>query len=548
MQKKPILAEMNKTSKKILYLFLLLLIIILAVSFGTRPIIKKIISEKVENVRLGGIYKISFKTAYFNIFQMGITVKQLKITPDSTGDCAKLIKHQKYLAEVKIKKVNINHIDVFRFMKDKKISIKDIKIRKPLVQLYKNNHYSAAKTPNKNNDNSLSVKEIQLNDISINNLKLNVYIDDDKVVDLMLDDVDLELVDPLIDFAKLKTPLKAISVSDILFSVSDILYKDKKGLYETSLESLEYKHKSNEMILEDFHLKPLYNNIDFAKQFKYQSNRYDISIKDITLRNIDFDKLANNKIIAVNQLEINEIFFNAYRNKNYPLNTNKFPKLPQAALRSIKQKFEINEIKINSSDIIYMETAENADKAGKIGFTDLGITIKNIGNTKAWQKKKKLTANAHTLVAGKGKLNVSFNFPLNSNTFYISGNLGQMNMTAFNTITEPNANIKIQSGHIQKMNFSAHFNNQVSGGEMKLYYDDLSFSIFKENSKSGKKRKRKLLNFVAKSFIIADANPNKKGEFRTAEMAFERDKNKGLFAYIWKTLFSGFKDTIRHKK
>jgi len=53
---------------------------------------------------------------------------------------------------------------------------------------------------------------------------------------------------------------------------------------------------------------------------------------------------------------------------------------------------------------------------------------------------------------------------------------------------------------------------------------------------------------LAKSFIISDANPNKKGHFQKADMAFERDKNKGMFAYIWKTLFSGFKNTVRHKK
>ncbi|MCK5775617.1 MAG: hypothetical protein KAH25_05555, partial [Bacteroidales bacterium] len=218
------------------------------------------------------------------------------------------------------------------------------------------------------------------------------------------------------------------------------------------------------------------------------------------------------------------------------------------ALRGIKQKFEINEIIIKSSDVLYTETAKDATKAGKIEFKDLEINIKNVGNTKAWQKNKRLIADAQTLVAGKGKLNINFDFPLRSNTFYIKGNLGIMNMTAFNSITEPNANLKIHEGLIQKMDFSASFNRNRSKGKMNLYYDDLDFSIFKENSKSGKKRKKKLLSFVAKSFVVADANPNKKGDFHKGEMAFERDPNKGLFAYIWKTLFSGFKDTIRRKK
>ena len=524
------------------------MIVFWAVFFGSRPLITKIITEKIEDVRIGGIYEISFKTAYINIFQMGITVKQLKFTPDSSSESAHLLKHQKYLAEVQIKKININYIDVFQFIKENKISIKNIIIRKPIVQLYKNNHYSSAKKKKTNNDNTPSIKEIQLNDISIKNLELNVYIDDDRVIDLAFGDVDLELVNPVIDFQKLNTPFKAISVGDILFSVRNILYKDKKGLYETSLKLLEYEHISKEIILKDFHLKPLYNNINFAKQFKYQSNRYDISIEDISLKNIDFNRFINDKVIAIKQLEINELFFNAYRNKNYPVNTQKFPKLPQEALRNIKQQFEINEILIKSSDILYLETAEDANKAGKIEFADLEMTVKNVGNTKAWEKTKKLTADGQVLVAGKGKLNINFNFPLNSNTFYIKGHLEEMNMSAFNTITQPNANIKINTGRIQKLDFSARFNSQVSTGEMELYYNDLDFSVFKENSKSGEKRKRKILSYLAKSFIIADANPNSKGEFHQGEMAFERDKNKGLFAYIWKTIFSGFKDTVRRKK
>lgn len=539
---------MKKISKISLFIIVFLIIVLTAIFFGSKPLINRLITEKIEDVRIGGIYKIKFKTAYFNIFQMGITIRQLELTPDSSSKSAKLFKYQKYLAEVQIKRININYINVFKFIKEQEISIRNIIIRKPIVQLYKNNHFSTARTKKPDKDNALSIKRIQLNDINIEDLELNVYIDDDRIIDLALGDVDLELVNPVIDFNLLNNPLKAISVGDILFSIHDIKYKDKKGLYETSLKLLEYIHSNQEILLEGFHLKPLYDNINFAKQFKYQSNRYDISFEDITLKNIDFKKLVKNKVIAIGQVNINELFFSAYRNKNYPVNKNFFPKLPQEALRNIKQKFEVNEILIKSSDILYTETAADASKAGKIEFTDLEMSIKNIGNTKAWQKNKKLTADAQTLVAGKGKLHINFDFPLNSNIFYIKGDLGILNMTALNTITEPNANIKIHSGTIQKMDFSARFNKNDSEGNMNLYYNDLDFSIFKEDSKSGEKHKRKLLSLVAKSFIIADANPDKKGEFHKADMAFERNKNKGLFVYIWKTILSGFRDTVRRKK
>jgi len=546
--KKPILAAMKKFSKSVLYIVLFLAIIIAVIFFGSKPLITKLVAEKIETTRINDIYKIEFKTAYFNIFQMGITIKQIKFTPDSSSKCIDFFKYQKYIAVASIKKLNINYIDVIKFIKDNKISIENIVIKDPIVQLHKNDAFIPPKKKKKVEDSSIDIKEIQLNSIKINNLELDVFFDNDKVIDLVLGDIDLELIKPLIDLDQIKTPIKAISVDDIKFSINNIKYTDSKGLYNTSLKSLKYFHSEKSITLYDFKLKPLFSKAKFAQKFKYQSNRFDISIKEIELKHIDFEKLISSRVIAIQQVVFDKFLFSAYRNKNYPINLNKYPKLPQEALRSIKQKFEIDEIIIKSSDVLYTETAKDAKKAGKIEFKDLEIKIKDIGNTKAWQKNKRLIADAQTKVAGKGKLNLNFDFPLKSNTFYIKGNLGSMKMSAFNTITEPNANLKISKGIIEKMDFFAKFNSKSSTGKMNLYYHDLDFSIFKENSKSGKKRKRKLLNFVAKSFVIADANPNQKGEFHKAVMAFERDKNKGLFAYIWQTIFSGFKDTVRRKK
>jgi hypothetical protein len=232
-----------------------------------------------------------------------------------------------------------------------------------------------------------------------------------------------------------------------------------------------------------------------------------------------------------------------FRDKNYPANTIKFPKLPQQQIREIKQALEIEKISIDKSHVIYLEKIPDEKKAGRIEFKDLSAEISHFGNTKNWQQNEELKINAQTKIYGETPVYIQMNFPLGSNTFYVSGQVKESSMHVYNKIITPNVDIEIEDGSINKLDFSFKANNKNATGEMTFLYDDLEIKILKEKE-TGEVKGRKFINFLVNNLVLPKENPNKKGEEYHGVIDFERDPHKGFFNYLWKSVFSGIKDTF----
>ena len=104
--------------------------------------------------------------------------------------------------------------------------------------------------------------------------------------------------------------------------------------------------------------------------------------------------------------------------------------------------------------------------------------------------------------------------------------------------------IRIEEGHINKMEFNADADRDYSTGTMVLNYDDLKLSFLKNDAKSGHEDLgllSSLANVVIRSFNPAK-NSNNSAE--PAEIFFERDKNKSIFNYMAKSMISGIKSTV----
>ena len=50
-------------------------------------------------------------------------------------------------------------------------------------------------------------------------------------------------------------------------------------------------------------------------------------------------------------------------------------------------------------------------------------------------------------------------------------------------------------------------------------------------------------SFLANTFVINNKNPNGKN-LRVGEIYFERDKQKSIFNFLWKSLLSGIKPSL----
>ena len=535
---------MKKWHKYFIGILAFLGVLFIVIFYGSNFIIKKIIEDKLKDQHIAEIYQIKLTSAHINILNMGILVKGITLTPDSSKSFQKKISNHQTIAHIEIKKIFLSSISLLKLIKDKQLKVQKLSISKPIINLYKNNQYTSTKTKEKQvaDEGSGKLQNIEFQDITVDNAEVNYYIDADNTADLTVGNINIKISQPLINLKKLHDPLSAISLENLHLEISNIQEIDSKKLFDIKLGKLKYDYKDKSLALHNLSIKPKYNKEQFAAKHKYQSDRFDIEVPEINVTGFDLNRLLNEKIITIKKVNVNQLLLEIYRDKNYPFNTNKYPKLPQEALRSLKQKIEIEEIEVRSADIIYLEKGEGAINAGKVEFKDLDATIRNIGNTTDWIENRSLIAQAQAMVYGKGKLNASFYFPLKNNNFNVDGQVGKMTMNTFNSITEPNVGLQINNGTIDKLSFKFNANKQHSEGKLSLYYQDLEVSFIKRKE-TGEIVNKSVTNFIAKT-LLPKSNPDKNGQFYESKIYFEREVNKSVFGYLWKSIFSGIKDTF----
>lgn len=527
---------MKKSARVFVYLILILVILLGSLYFISQPLLKGLMDEKFEEARIGGLYKIKAKTAYFDIFNLGVSLKDVQIYPDSLSEA---FQHSPTIADLKINRVSLSYLNIWELINNNKLKVGKIKIVKPDLNIHFLNRETIPKDSNKTAEEQHL--ELDIDGIVLSKMKVQLNLKNKSVIDIKR--IDFEIKKPVIYLNLFPDILNAIEYESIAMKMESLSHKDPKSVYDFSLNEVEIENHLKHIKISGINLVPKYNKKIFAEKHPYQIDRFLIELDRIDVHDFDIEKLINNEIIAIGNINLVGLQMEVYRDKSRPFNFNKFPKLPQQQIRGIKQKLEINQIQIKNSHIVYLERIPDATKSGRVDFENLEAVITHFGNSENWLKEKELKISANTKIYNKTAVFTQMNFPLGSNTFYVSGQVEESPMFVYNEIVTPNADIKILDGKIDKLDFSFSANNQSSNGEMTFLYKDLEIDILKEKE-TGEIKERKFLNLIVNNILLPKQNPNKKGEEYRGVIAFERDKNKGIFNYLWKSIFTGIKDTF----
>ena len=111
---------------------------------------------------------------------------------------------------------------------------------------------------------------------------------------------------------------------------------------------------------------------------------------------------------------------------------------------------------------------------------------------------------------------------------------------------KPGYLIDISSGTVDDLTVSGYANRYVGRGNMTMLYHGLAIDVLKEKQ-GGEIKRRWLISAVATGVVKAN-NPVHNKPVRVAPMYFERDMNKGILNFLWKTCFSGIKESLLPSK
>jgi hypothetical protein len=497
------------------------------------------------------LYKLEFKNLSVNIFTGTIKAREVHLKPDTIlyKRLKEIKKAPNLLFDIYIPEFQVSRIDLYNAYFNKELDLHKIYLRGP--RLYLLNEPENRRVSQKDPLDLYPLISSLFKKAGAETIEILdggfVYkrVKYDDTITHSLKNVSIKFTNILIDSTAYSDTTNFLYSDDIAASISNYSIKIADSLYILNLGRSSVFTKEKKITFENIKLIPRYPKYEFAKVRGEQTDRLIIDAKQCILSNVNIRKLLNREGLDVENIIIQNVAINAFRDKRIPRDYKKRPKMPQELLKDLPVKLKVKIVKIRGLNVNYEEMPERGGESGKVSFKNIYARITDINNDSA------IVANGQTIwvkaeghLMGKGFVQAKFKFPLNSKNgeYFYSGSLGPMSLKEMNPATKPLALIEIKDGKADLLEFDVVANNDRATGIMRFSYNNLKIQILDKEKKDGGIKER-IGSFIANNFIVESDNP-KNDDFRTGKIAFTRDKNKFIFNYWWKTLLSGIKPSI----
>ncbi len=533
----------NKKHKIALGAVLILALILLLGSIFISRIISQKVVTLLEDQNIENLH-ISIEKTKFSLFDRSLVFTGLHLGPRDSA-LAKLKKNKlekKSLQKVSISRLKFKGIHLTTLLFSKQLKINKMIIDDPLYQHFTNGEKQTSNEIKKPLElDSIHLKELkgfQLDHIKVTNLKV-------QLIDVMNNDINFENKPLNFDVSGFKLEeistnyFKLLPIQDV-FEMTRIKVEFPKIKYQFSIDALKYHFGDDQWQISNLKYKPTVNKLTLVNSYIYNTEVYDLNIKDIKIFKLDVEKIFENKGVFIDSIQLTQLNMEIYKDKRKPFDLNKRPKLPQQKLKELKMPLLIHKISVSESKMVYEEKLEHKDILMKATMNDLNINIFNITSIKEYREVP-LKIDLNTQFMGKANLNVDILLPLadDQNTFFFSGYLGPSEMTFYDSAVIPAIGLKILEGKIESLSFQGSANNYTSNGTMTMMYHDLDAEVFKKKNTD----KNEFLTWSV-NHLVHKSNPGNNGEVREATMKFERVMYKGFGNFLWKTLQNGIVNSI----
>ena len=240
-----------------------------------------------------------------------------------------------------------------------------------------------------------------------------------------------------------------------------------------------------------------------------------------------------------------------FRDLSYPPDTvSKMGKFPQQLLMRLPILVDIFKMVFVHSFIEYKEKNAKSDSSGKVQFFDASATISHVTNRReaiALDNKCVLLFRAKFLDKAPVNARVVMLLRDPRGRFSIEGDVGAIDTRSLNVLSQPMGLARMEKGRIDRLHFNFTGTDSSSSGKLEMLYSDLKISLLKKHKEENKYDKKGLASLAA-NIILKKSNPGKNGDApRVVDVHFNRILHKSFFNLIWKTIFTGMKETAGAK-
>ncbi len=330
---------------------------------------------------------------------------------------------------------------------------------------------------------------------------------------------------------------------DVTFSSGGQRWISSDSMYTYSFAGFGFSSGARQAHVDSFTMIPNFSKFDFSRKIGHQTDRFVVKVPRIQWDDLELKKLLQNQEICSGRMTMEGINIEAYRDKRVVFPESQRPPMPARMVKMIGIPVTIDTVVITGGGVVYEE--QTGEEPGKVLFDRMNATLVNLTNDPINQDRP-MVCHVTSLLMGKAFLDARLNIPLNApnDTFSLVAHVDEANLTDFNPLVSKLLPFKIRSGTVTNTEIKQFYaNNDYSRGTMQMDYQNINIEI--QNTKPGIWNRWKTgLETLLINWLVPDSNPKKNGKTRVGYIIYERDKSKGFFNFVWKSMLSGIKSSL----
>lgn len=489
--------------------------------------------EKQVLVQTDSTYSVTLNKLDISFWERSISADSLSLTPSSDSEAIKSI----YASSIQIKGIRW-----WSLFFDKYASFNTILVQTPIIEIY--SRPLSGSTFEQTSDTSSSGSELELSkfDFIIKNGTARL-VEPSGRTEVMLDHFNLMATE--VDIPQVLDGSRLPFLKELVLTGKGLTWRLDEKLYRFEIGEFSFNRTQKNALIKDIALIPVLPRYEFTRIKGYSTDRIDLDIDMIKLKEVNIDSLYIPRLYA-RSIEIEQGALNVFKNKTIASKTTiGYRSLLAEQVKNIGVQIGIDSLIINNFDVSYTEHKEDAKEPGNVFFEDITGSILNI-NTPGYPEfsEDTLKMSVSTKFMGVSELNLNVRYPLfeRNETHHVWGNLKKIDTKVVHSTLLHLAFVDVKSGVINSMNYDFIADIRGARGNVLLDYQDLELVFLSSDDTDDKNLGTRLKSFLANTIGL---NKDNTGDITPEEIDYTWDKRKGVFGYWWQALLSGIKETIQ---
>lgn len=459
-----------------------------------------------------------------------------------------------------ISKLNLKNFDFVKFINKKEIIFDSLKIKKPYIYTLKKQNKEKTSAKNFNFNDIISkidlykiikpkLNKIQAKYVSLDSIILDLNTKTDtSAKQTYYDKINLKFYNIFIDSTTTVETPNLFYSDDIVIDIYD---KDFAidSIYSAHFKSLTLSTREKNIKISGLNLSPNIPLEEVQKYKKWRTTAVSLDAGYISLMKIDWKKLLNDNYIKVPLIIIDSANLIAYVNRGVAHNNTRKAQHLIAPVLNIPKLFSIDRILAKNSNIVYYELNNKNNDTAYISVNNLKVDAIKLTN----DSDLIFNQSPYTKIQLTGKINniapveftVIYLLTDKGNTAKVSGKIGSCQANTFNTYLYNGANLSLDSGQINSVDFYFTCYDSLAVGKIDMRYKNLKSSLI--SSDSIKRKKLKFVSWLVNTIIVKRNNPSINPVPKIGGIAYIHDRTYGDIKMWLKALISGVKATVAFK-